>query len=141
MNAKHKKLFCAKRKSPFEKLPIAINPQTRKEDPMKDVQIYFMTHCGICKSSFSQSPSPPVEGVPNSEPLHDLTLRNYYTANLLNSPVQLEPVILLPCGHIFHVECIESWISRNHSKCPFCHVCTLDERVWVTPKTPNIKQE
>jgi len=67
------------RESPFDKLPIAINPQTREEDPMKNVQIYFMTHCGICKSSFSQSPSPPVEGVPNSEPLHDLTLRNDYT--------------------------------------------------------------
>lgn len=127
--------------SPFDKLPIAINPQTRKEDPMKDVQIYFMTQCGICKSSFSQSPSPSVEAVPNSEPLHDPTLRNDNTASLLNTLVQLEPVILLRCGHIFHVECIESWISRNHSKCPFCHVSTLGERVWVTPKTPNVKQE
>jgi len=138
------RLRLTSRKSPFDVLPIAINPQTLNEDPMKDVQIYFQSHCGICKSSFSLSPSPPVESVPNSNvPVHDPTPRNdgmvnYLSVNsatLLNARVQLEPVILLPCGHIFHVECIESWITQNHSKCPFCNLSTLSERVWVRLKT------
>jgi len=32
-----------------------------------------------------------------------------------------EALVRLPCGHMYHEECIASWTS-NHTKCPLCNV-------------------
>ncbi|ELP86100.1 hypothetical protein EIN_327470 [Entamoeba invadens IP1] len=33
-----------------------------------------------------------------------------------------QPVKLLPCGHYFHGECVDSW-THEHDICPLCKVC------------------
>ncbi|KAL7540852.1 hypothetical protein ACHAXR_010422 [Thalassiosira sp. AJA248-18] len=32
-----------------------------------------------------------------------------------------DPAVCLPCGHMFHWECIREWL-HNHSQCPICRV-------------------
>ena len=31
-----------------------------------------------------------------------------------------EKTKLLPCGHIFHIECVDQWLIKE-KKCPFCN--------------------
>lgn len=37
-----------------------------------------------------------------------------------------DDVKVLPCGHIFHVECIDSWLTIDHV-CPICRACVWPE--------------
>ncbi|CAM9467355.1 unnamed protein product [Ascophyllum nodosum] len=39
-----------------------------------------------------------------------------------------EEVTLLPCGHLYHTECIDIWMS-DHVDCPYCRA---DINVWAT---------
>jgi len=41
----------------------------------------------------------------------------------------------LPCGHIFHPECIDEFLTENSSLCPMCKQCMLP-RGW-SPKITN----
>ncbi|KAF9883801.1 hypothetical protein FE257_002785 [Aspergillus nanangensis] len=41
----------------------------------------------------------------------------------------------LPCGHIFHVECIDMSLARNSSLCPLCKKCVLPSGCWTVPVT------
>lgn len=127
-----KHLLCI-RLHPFDRLPLTVNPKTLVEDPMTNVQIYFPTHCAICKFGFSLSSHSSPLSIHDSEPEHnDPSVTDARNDEI--PPPAAEPVTLLPCGHIFHVECIESWITLSHSKCPYCSVSTLSDRVWVTAK-------
>nr|GMC87189.1 RING-H2 finger protein ATL51-like [Ipomoea batatas] len=43
----------------------------------------------------------------------------------LSQFVQGEEVrVLVQCGHVFHVSCIETWL-RSHPTCPICRVNTV----------------
>jgi len=44
-----------------------------------------------------------------------------------------EPLVRLPCGHIYHDECVSSWTS-NHIRCPLCN---LDLESVVTKSSSN----
>ena len=31
-----------------------------------------------------------------------------------------QDIIITPCEHIYHIECIEPWLCKNSNKCPLC---------------------
>lgn len=31
------------------------------------------------------------------------------------------PLRKLPCGHVFHIECVEPWLLQRSDKCPYCN--------------------
>jgi len=49
------------------------------------------------------------------------------------------PVVLKQCGHIFCLECIESWIKSRKRTCPICRKRITDRvhTVGESPTTPN----
>lgn len=45
-------------------------------------------------------------------------------------PVQLDPAAMvrqLPCGHLFHAECLDPWVEV-HGTCPTCRMDPLSQR-------------
>lgn len=105
----------------FEDLPIALDPDTGEKDPMRGVQIYIPSLCAICKADFNLQST-------DQEITEDEVIK----------PSSSETVTLLPCGHILHTECLECWISQDHSKCPFCYVDSLSPRRWQKLKPEPI---
>lgn len=130
------------RSSPFDQIPLTAKLQALEKDRIKNVQIYFPSDCAICKSGFSiSSPSAPVH---ESTPVPQDGKLIAPAHNGESAPLQSEqsrPITLLPCGHIFHVECIEAWITLRHSKCPYCNMSTLSGRVWLSLKEEYVDQD
>lgn len=50
----------------------------------------------------------------------------------------ITPIRELPCGHIFHPDCIDSFLSNNSSLCPMCKKSVLPQGYCLTPITNSI---
>ncbi|GMI15550.1 hypothetical protein TrLO_g1351 [Triparma laevis f. longispina] len=48
--------------------------------------------------------------------------------------------VQLPCGHIYHDECLEQWIE-NHHKCPLCNMDLRAEEVRVREEQRSVRRE
>lgn len=73
-------------------------------------------------------PSPTVEIISNESSL----AHKFLPYSQPTCPICLEdfkpgitPIRELPCGHIFHPECIDSFLSNNSSLCPMCKKSVL----------------
>ncbi|ESZ99044.1 hypothetical protein SBOR_0578 [Sclerotinia borealis F-4128] len=55
--------------------------------------------------------------VPFSQPICPICLDDFESGNT--------PIRELPCGHIFHPECIDPFLSNNSSLCPMCKKSVL----------------
>lgn len=68
--------------------------------------------CIVCLGDLGESASDP-DLVPRPD-LHDAT-----KAETLDPEEQSQIAHLLPCGHIFHHDCLKPWVERANS-CPIC---------------------
>ena len=61
-----------------------------------------------------------------------------------NCPTCLEPLssgsinytVSTPCGHLFHVNCVQGWIARGNQSCPQCRSHISKEkllRIYLQP--------
>jgi hypothetical protein len=50
----------------------------------------------------------------------------------------ITPIRELPCGHIFHPECIDPFLANNSSLCPMCKKSVLPSGYCPTPITNSI---
>ncbi|KAG2070840.1 hypothetical protein BDR04DRAFT_1231459 [Suillus decipiens] len=76
-------------------------PEQTGKSPVRNV--YLEAHnarCDICLVDFDPPPSPS---------LHTVT------------GIESDPLTQLPCSHVFHRSCIDSWlVEMSHSTCPSC---------------------
>jgi hypothetical protein len=59
----------------------------------------------------------PHKFLPYAQPTCPICLDEYVS--------QLTEIKELPCGHIYHPECIDAFLSTNSSLCPLCKQCAL----------------
>lgn len=69
--------------------------------------------CIVCLGDLGESASDP-DLAPRPD-LHDATAK----AETLEQEEQSQIAHLLPCGHIFHHDCLKPWVERANS-CPIC---------------------
>lgn len=74
--------------------------------------------CPTCKDDFLSSNSPAEEGGKEETKGKD---------GETGEEAQQEDLISMPCGHIFHVDCLVPWL-RLHGTCPVCRVSIAKPR-------------
>ncbi|CAM9875503.1 unnamed protein product [Ectocarpus sp. 12 AP-2014] len=86
-------------------------------------------------AELGQPPRPPLPPPPPPPPAYlERDGRQVIRASELNASCSVclfeyyvdEAVTLLPCGHLYHTECIDIWM-RDHVDCPYCRA---DMNVW-----------
>jgi hypothetical protein len=71
--------------------------------------------CVICLLSCSQTP-------PHIEAKEEIDI-------MLTEEVQIEPINILQCGHVYHYDCISHWYKQVFKECPCCR---LQEAIPIT---------
>ncbi|KCV72264.1 hypothetical protein H696_01661 [Fonticula alba] len=94
-------------------------PTTFEELQAEDPDIDRQTECGICQRPFEQrcpaAPSSPQADAPGG--------------TCSGIPGEECPLEIGPCRHAFHLHCMQRWVARRQTTCPFCRA------VWHLPAT------
>jgi hypothetical protein len=75
-------------------------------------------------STTTQSSDPPHKFLPYSQPTCAICLDDFVSG--------VTPIRELPCGHIFHPECIDPFLGNNSSLCPMCKKSVLPAGYYPT---------
>ncbi|GMH71584.1 hypothetical protein TL16_g05694 [Triparma laevis f. inornata] len=93
---------------------------------------------------FSQQRPPRPPPLPPSRAHHTQAQANLDEQNTCSICIcEYEPsdtCVQLPCGHIYHDECLEQWIE-NHHKCPLCNMDLRAEEVRVREEQRSVRRE
>jgi len=131
-------------RSVIEKMPLFVytckEDETAREatalshDKPASSQEIERTESSQASNSRSANPSEAAPGLSDKEELRasSIAAHEYVQHSQPTCPICLEDfesglttIRELPCGHIFHPECIDSFLSNNSSLCPMCKKTTL----------------
>ncbi|KAL5359640.1 RING finger domain protein [Aspergillus floccosus] len=104
--------------------------QPDESDIQADIACPCPTHPNLTTASL------PTELQPAARHPHRLSRSQTTCAICLDDFVpRTSTVRELPCGHIYHVECIDTSLTQNSSLCPLCKKCVLPPGCWSVPVT------
>ncbi|KAI8806035.1 hypothetical protein BJ742DRAFT_818177, partial [Cladochytrium replicatum] len=112
-------------------------PDSGSEEPAETSKSHTVPNLGPQNTTKTSSPdADTVSSISSS--VDESKIGNATCAICIEPFVEGEELRELPCTHLFHIKCVDTWLTSRSALCPLCRT---DMRVSLAPATNAEKQE